>query len=380
METLRTLLCLLAAGFSTVANPFPEAERTFLEELNSMDGIELAGGPFHVGEQHHFEGEFGYFIIAPAVTIPSIDQRLSVQTKLVHATVRSNSLPVAASNYTRDSLGPDDRREIELLLAQHGFGQSRDEITALDFSAVQVRAVVHLPLLTMSMPRANTAIALLGAQSWQGIPLYRAAFDRTRGAFELESVRESFFLKRRHEIALRQSILSPQTFYAERGLNRADWIKLLQNFSAIDLPAVQIIEATLSDRLVTLYADVQLPVLPQFWVKLEKAGSNWKVSRAVEFRAEFPRPGAWWTFLPLLPEKTAGTNVSDALTPIPTHREIESIVSRLRGVGQITSLATSDNNSAVRVRTTHDQWRGFDLEFRRKENVWRFTSVAEWTK
>ena len=381
MNLLRTLPVLLAAAFSTLSNPFAEAERTFLQELNSMDGIELAGGPFHAGEQHHFEGEFGYFILAPAVSIPSIDQRLSVQTKLLHASVRSNSLPIAAWNYTREgSLEPGDRHKIEVLLAQHGFGQSRDQITAFDLSTIQVRPVIHLPLLKMITPTPKTAIALLGAQTWQGIPLYRAAFDRTRGDFELESLRESFFPRRRHEIALRQPILSPQTFFAERGLNRADWIKLLRNFSPLDLPAIPIIEAAVSDRLVTLYADIQLPVLPQFWVKLEKAGSNWKLIQAVEFRAEFPRPGAWWTFLPLLPEKAANSVLSESAAPIAAPREVETIVTHLRGVGQITSLASTNDNSAVRVRTTHDQWRGYDLEFRRKQNSWRFTSVVEWTE
>ena len=381
MKLLRTLLSLIAAAFSAAANPFEEAARTFLQELNSMDGIELGGGPFRAGEQHHFEGEFGYFVLAPGLPIPSIDQRLSVQMKVVHATVRSNAFPVESWNYSRvASLEGADRRKIEELLAEHGFGIRRDEITALDLNAVQLRSVIHLPLLKMIAPTRTTAMALLGAQSWQGIPLYRLAYDRTRGEFELESFRESFFPRRRHEVTVREPILSAQTFFAEPGLNHTNWIKLLRNFSAIDLPGIQIVEATVSDRLVTLYADIQLPVLPQFWVKLEKAGSNWKLAQAVEFRAEFPRPGAWWTFLPLLPEKVGKPIHPVSAVPASALSEVESIVSRLRGVGQITSLASIDDDSAVRVRTTHDQWRGFDLKFRRQQNSWRFTSVVEWTE
>lgn len=379
MQLLRIALALLAVPSAALANPFEQAEQTFLQELNSMAGIELAGGPFHAGEQHHFEGEFGYFILAPAVSLPSIDQRLSVQTKLVHTTIRSNELPVASANYTRESsLEGKDLRQIELLLAAHGFGLRRDEITALELNAVQQRGVIHLPLIKIMAPSPTIAIALLGAQSWQGIPLYRAAFDRTRGDFDLEMVRESFFPRRRYELALREPIFSSQTFFAEPGIKHSEWSKLLRNFSTLDLRAAQIIEATVSDRIVTLYADSQLPVLPQFWVKLEKAAGVWKLIQAVEFRAEFPRPGAWWTFLPLLPERTAGA--SDSVTPMATRREIESLVARLRGVGQITSFVNVDGDAAIRVRTTLDQWRGYDLEFRRKQNSWRFTSVSEWTE
>ena len=51
---------------------------------------------------------------------------------------------------------------------------------------------------------------------------------------------------------------------------------------------------------------------------------------------------------------------------------------RLRAVGQITFLAAGNN--AIRVRTTHDHWRGYHLEFTRLQNTWRFNSVSEWTE
>jgi hypothetical protein len=380
MHILRILLGLIAGAFSILANPFHEGERSFLQELNSMAGIELAGGPFHVGEQHHFEGEFGYFILTPAIVIPSIDQRLSVQTKFLRPTIRSNILPFATSPYTREhSLTPADRREIHTLLAGHGFALRRDEITVMDLNTIQVRPVAHLPLLKIAASTPNTAIALLGAQSWQGIPLYRASFDRTRGDYELETLRENFVPHRRHELPIRPPILSPQTFFAEPGIARDDWTKLLRNFASIDLPALEILETTMSDRLVTVYADSHQPVLPQFWAKLEKADAHWKLTQAIEFRAEFPRPGAWWTFLPLLPETPAADLFPSSSVPLSTRREITSIVTRLRGIGHITSLANTENNSTIRVRTTHDKWRGYLLDFTRIQNTWRFSSVSEWT-
>ena len=387
MPFLRFLSIVFAGAFALLAddNPFLEAEQSFLHQLNSMSGIELAGGPFQVGEQHHFHGESGYFILAPAIPIPTIDQRLSIQTRIIHTSPRTNSLPIASSPYETD-LPTSDHRQIHSLLAQHGFALRRDEITILD--TIQFRPVSHLPILKIlpaeSDPNSQRSapqhcFVLLGAQSWHGIPLYRVSFDRIRGDFELDTLRENFVPRRRHELPLRPPILSSQTFFAEPGLAAADWTKLLRNFATIDLPALEILDATLSDRTVTLYADTAKPILPQQWVKLEKQNGQWQIIQAVEFRAEFPRPGAWWTFLPLLPESQTPTPdlFPDSDIPLHTRREITTLVQRLRGVGRITSLAANDN--AIRVRTTHDHWRGYDLEFTRLQDTWRFTSVREWT-
>ncbi|MGZ8900497.1 MAG: hypothetical protein ACXW3Z_10420, partial [Limisphaerales bacterium] len=185
--------------------------------------------------------------------------------------------------------------------------------------------------------------------------------------------------RRRHEVAFREPLLTPQTFFAEPGLGRGDWIKLLRNFSSMDLPALQILEGTISDRLVTLYADIERPVLPQFWVKLEKVNAHWQLSQAIEFRAEFPRPGPWWTFLPLLPENAQTDNFPDSFVPLAVRREITLIVTRLRGVGRIASIEMAEINSSIRVRTLHEDWRGYHLDFRRIDNAWRFTSVTEWS-
>ena len=375
---------LVAGVFSLLANPFLEAEQSFLAELNSMDGIALVGGPFHASEQHHFAGESGYFVIAPALVLPTLDQRLSVQTKTFTVTTRSNTLPIATSPHTHaDTLEPKDRRVIQALLARNGLAVRRDEITLFENGAVQLRPVQHLPLLKTFSPETNTCIALLGAQTWQGVPLYRASFDRTRGDFALETLRESFVPRRQHELPLRVPIFNPQTFFAEPGLAIADWTKLLRNFSRLDLPAIEIIEAATSDRLVTLYADTQRPVLPQYWAKLQKQNGAWQFSQAVEFRAEFPRPGPWWTFLPLLPETKPSIPIdpaADSAIPVRDQREIISIIQRLRGTGQLTSLAALPHTRTFRARTTHDTWRGYHLDFTRLQNAWRLTSVSEWTE
>ena len=406
MLAMRMLLLMLVSAFSLSANPFHEAEQSFLAELNSMSGIELAGGPFHAGEQHHFEGESGYFILAPALHIPNLDQRLSIQTKkidLAPATSRprnsTNELPVVASTCAVDpTLSASDRAEIHRLLAEHGFAGHRDEVTAVDLDLVQVRPVMHLAILKIAAsPATNknntTAIALLGVQTWQGIPLYRATFDRTRGDFELDTLRESFIPKRHYEVPQRPPLLTPQTFFAERGLSAREWTKLLRNFSALDLPAVEILEVTLSEKTVTLYADRERSLLPRFWVKLEReppSGSQptanrnrgeWKISQAVDFRAEFPRPGPWWTFLPLLPAPaTPPRDFPDSGIPTTTRREITTLVSRLRGIGQLSSLTSTNNHQTIRARTTHEPWRGYDLQFTRLQNTWRLSSVTEWTQ
>jgi hypothetical protein len=405
MLTPRMLLVLLFSAFSLSANPFDEAEQAFLAELNSMSGIELAGGPFHAGEQHHFEGESGYFILAPAVSIPTLDQRLSIQTKRIDPTGSAsrprnstNELPVVASTYQLDpTLSPSDRAEIHQVLAEHGFGGRREEVTVVDLSLVQVRPVIHLPILKVAARRVangdltTEAIVLLEAQTWQGIPLYRASFDRTRGDFQLETFRESFIPKPRYEVPLRPPLFAPQTFFAERGLTEKEWAKVLRNFGAIDLPAVEILEGTLSEKTVTLYADSEQPILPRFWVKLETEPASkkhptanldrggWKITQAVEFRAEFPRPGPWWTFLPLLPlPTTPSRDFPNSEIPQPTRREITTLVSRLRGIGQLTSLTSTNSHEIIHARTTHDHWRGYHLEFTRLQNTWRFTSVTEW--
>jgi len=409
MLILRTTIVLLAGAISLLANPFHEAEQSFLSELNSMPGIELAGGPFHAGEQHHFEGESGYFILAPEIPIPTLDQRLSIQTRKIDLSATlsppsnsTNILPVVASAYPLDpTLSASDRHEIHRLLAQHGFALSRDEVTALDPNTIQLRPVLHLPILKISatsLPTNHSSLTtlfvLLGSQTWQGIPLYRASFDRTRGDFDLETLRESFIPKQRFEVPLRPPLLTAQTFFAERGLTANEWKKILRNFSTIDLSAVEILDATLSERRLTLYADNERPILPQYWVKLEKKpapndqpaaklnNSGWTVSEAVEFRAEFPRPGPWWTFLPLLPAPTTPppTLFPNSDIPAATRREITTLIARLRGIGQLTTLTSTNNHGTILARTTHDHWRGYHLEFTRLQNTWRFTSVTEWTE
>ena len=385
MPFLRLIMLLLAGALAVAANPFAEAESAFLAELNSMEGIALFGGPFHSSEQHHFEGESGYFVLAPDVILPTLDQRLSVQTRIIESfATASNTLPIAASPHARSGpLTTEDRRDIHIVLAQNGFGARRDEITLFDDGAVQSRPVQHLALLKTSSIDSNTCMALLGAQPWQGVPLYRASFDRTRGDFELETLRVSFVPRRRHELPGREPIFNPQTFFAEAALAPSDWSKLLRHFSRLDLPAVQILEATATERLITLYADIQRPVLPQYWIKLKKEDARWQVTRAVEFRAEFPRPGTWWTFLPLLPESPASVSSRQfASSAISTgdQKEVTAILHRLRGAGKPATFAVLPHSSTLRVRTTHDPWRGYHLDFARLQNSWRITSVSEWTE
>ena len=175
-------------------------------------------------------------------------------------------------------------------------------------------------------------------------------------------------------------MLAPQTFFAEPGLNRDDWRKVLRNFAAIELPVLEILEATISDRLVNIYADRAKPVLPQQWVKLEKRGGRWQIVQAVEFRAEFPRPGTFWTFLPLLPKPVTPLSnpFPESEIPSATRNELTTLVARLRGVGQLTTLTTTNNT--ILARTAHDPWRGYNLTFARLDNRWRLTSVNEWTE
>jgi hypothetical protein len=398
MLRLQLTLIALASALSVIADPFSEAQQSFVRELNSIEGIELAGGPFQISEQHHFEGESGYFVLSPAVAIPTLDQRLTVQTRTIQLSTPSTSttktLPVATADYAHDfTLPAAERQQIHILLIQHRFGAPRDEITALDLHTIQIRPVLHLPILKLAtIPNSTnpssltsnnlplTTIILLGAQSWQGVPLYRASFDRIRGDFELETLRENFFSSGRHMIARRPPMLAPQTFFAETGLNRDDWRKVLRNFAALDLPALEIIEASLSERLVNLYADAAKPILPQQWVKLERKSDGWRIVQAVEFRAEFPRPGAFWTFLPLLPQPVTPRSdpFPESDIPLATRRELSTIVTRLRGVGKITALSAT--NQMIHIRTSHDPWRGYDLAFSKRAEHWRLASVNEWTE
>ncbi|HEX7859509.1 MAG TPA: hypothetical protein VF773_04235 [Verrucomicrobiae bacterium] len=361
-------------------NPFAEAQQSFVNALNSMDGIELAGGPFRIAEEHAFEGESGYFVLGPKHLIPRLDQRLSVQARKITLNSRTNSLAIAASAYATDGNARGaDRRSIHATLVRQGFANERDEITVFDLGMIQIRRVAHLPILKIEISNeGESAIVLLGAQTWQGIPLYRVLFDRIRGEFELDTVRESFVTRRRHEVALRAPSIAPQTFFAEPGLQKADWATLLQNFAVVDLPASQILEATMSERLVTLYVDSERPILPQQWVMLEKLDGSWQIAKAVEFRAEFPRPGAWWTFLPLLPETAGGSRGFQTGSDIPESRQVAEIVPRLRGVGRLNALRLVGKN--VRVRTIHDEWRGYDLEFAQVGGRWRLNMVSEWTQ
>lgn len=365
------------------ADPLIQAEEAFVAEINRMAGIELVGGPFRSGERSNF-GETGFFVIAPATQISTLEQRLSVQTRFSDRTEQSlPNFPIAPSSYTAPAdLSGSDRRSIHEALAKFGYGAKRDEVTLFADGSVQTRPVYHLPLIKLTQVDSNRCIALLGAQTWQGIPLYRASFDRIRGQFDLEILRENFVPKRSHELSQRPfPIYSPQTFFADPGLNRADWSKVLEKFARFDLPPVQIIDALGSDSVVTLRADVQLPVLPQSWVLLHREASQWKLRQAVDLRSEFPRPSPWWTFLPLLAETGFQDRYETSTATVPrTHRiAIGQIVQRLRGVGQISSFAALPKES-IRVTTTHNGWRGYHLDFASIQNQWRLTGMTEWTE
>jgi hypothetical protein len=409
MRILRLFMFFLAGPFqlefqtlaspsnsvSVAASPFLEAEQSFLRELNSTSGIELAGGPFTAGEQHQFGGESGYFVLAPSVSIPTLDQRLSIQTRRIHLSSPppfTNSLPIVAPGASGDEMfTAADRREIFTVLASHGFAKMRDEITAVDFSTVQIRPVLHLPFLKLSafLPATKSAdansqpaiaIALLGAQPWQGIPLYRASFNRHDESFAPRQLAENTAIRPAPQLSIRPPILAPQTFFAPAGLAPADWRKLLRNLATIDLPAVEILDANVSEGTVTLDLDSERPNIPQQWVKFEKRGGRWQILQAVEFRAEFPRPGAWWTFLPLLPSPQTPTpdRFPASSIPQPVRREIISIVSRLRGAGSIIQVDSTDSGSTVFVRTASDLSSGYILVFARQEGAWRFSSVTPW--
>ena len=126
--------------------------------------------------------------------------------------------------------------------------------------------------------------------------------------------------------------------------------------------------------------DSERPNIPQLWVKFEKRGGRWQILQAVEFRAEFPRPGAWWTFLPLLPSPQTPTpdRFPASSIPQPVRREIISIVSRLRGAGSIIQVDSTDSGSTIFVRTASDLSSGYILVFARQEGAWRFSSVTPW--
>jgi hypothetical protein len=396
MPILRYLTLLLAGIVSLSANPFLEAEHSFLQQLNAISGIELGGGPFHTSEHHHFDGESGYFALTPAVPIPTLDQRLTVQTRkieLLRKSIPTNSPPIATHPYAHDhSLARADRDEIFTTLAHYGFALSRDEITALDINTVQIRPVLHLPVLKLTaFSRTNsagtntykhtntphlTAEVLLGAQPWLGMPWYRLSFHH-RQDLDLRLLQNGPASLYGSEIPRRHPFLPPQSFFAEPGLPPEAWQKVLQNFSAIQLPPAEIIEATISDLSVTLSLDSDRPPLPQQWVKLEKKNDRWVILQAVEFRAEFPRPAVWWSFLPLLPPAASASQIDfpDSQIPADIRLSITSLVSRLRGVGKIVAIDSTDNHQTILVRTSYLPKHSYKLLFTRHDDRWRFFSV-----
>ena len=393
MPILRRLIILLAGILSLSANPFLEAEQSFLQQLNAISGIELGGGPFHTSEHHHFEGESGYFVLGPAVTVPTLDQRLTVQTKKLEVLSKSTSTnppPIAAPLYSHDrSFSTGERDAIFATLAQYGFASMRDEITAFDINSIQIRPVLHLPIVKLSAspsPGTNvfdartnsppTAEVLLGAQQWLGMPWYRLYFNHRQG-LNLQTLQNGPISRYATEVPRRQPFLPPQSFFAEPGLLREHWQRVLQNFAVLDLPPAEIIEANDSDLSVTLSLDTDRPSLPHQWVKLQKQSGYWKIIHAVEFRAEFPRPAVWWTFLPLLPETQSSTKnlfpASDI--PLETRRSITSLVSRLRGVGEIVELDSTDRHQTILVRTSYLPKHSYKLLFTREQNSLRLFSV-----
>jgi hypothetical protein len=75
----------------------------------------------------------------------------------------------------------------------------------------------------------------------------------------------------------------------------------------------------------------------------------------------------------------------DSATPgvtIVERRELGLIVQRLRGGGEISrfAAATVGRLRAVRVRTSHNGWRGYDLNFIRAAGGWRLSEFSEWSE
>jgi hypothetical protein len=208
------------------------------------------------------------------------------------------------------------------------------------------------------------------------MPLFRLSFDH-RDDFNLGRLRSGPIARLGREMPRRLPLLTPQTFFAEPGLGRADWRKILNNLAAIEIPSAEIIEASLSDTSVTLSLDIERPSLPQQWVKLEKKDRRWTITQAVEFRAEFPRPAVWWSFLPLLPatDSSARNPFPNSKLPAGIRDSITSLVSRLRGVGEIVELDSTDRNQTILVHTSYLPTHSYKLLFTREQGNWRLFSV-----
>lgn len=383
------LLCVSVLLHATLGargeEPLRAAEAQFLQQLNSMEGIEIVGGPFRAGEHYSFGGDSGYFVLAPETPVPGLDQRLSVQTKRLEITVRTNlPLPIAASPPAWDiDLSAERRRALLGSLAAAGFAEEKDEVTLFDDGSVQARRVNHLPLVSVRLIDEEQLGVLLGAQLWQGIPLVKAGFDRTRGNFDITRLLEGFVPRQPHEFQYRAVPMTPaQTFFAEPGLPPQDWEKLLARLSRLDQIPTQIIAAQVLDKIVTLSLDYRQPPLPSICVALKHNTATYQVDWAVEIRAEFPRPAIWWSFFPMLERPAAGAIAGAAeklggALQINEARLLASIILRLRGVGAPVSLAW--DGQLATVKTAHNGWRGYDLTFRKVANQWRLAAVTQWT-
>ncbi len=371
-------LCLHAEA------PLLTAEHQFLQQLNSLDGIELVGGPFKVSERYSFGGDAGYFVVLPSVVISGLDQRLTVQTKRLEPIVETlPDVPLGTTSFPSDVYLSRSRRENLLRnLARLGFGSIKDEITVLDNGTIRARQVHYLPIVTVRSVEEQHLAVLLGAQPWQGIPVVKASFDRVRGNFDLERVREGFVPRLPHEIEYRAVPFLPlQTFYSDAELRREDWEKLIGQFSRLGRLPDQIIGAQLSDKNVTLSLDYRSPALPSACVGLREVSDSGEVDWSIELRAEFPRPASWWSFLPLL-ERPSGPVVAQAAESFKAElrpeekRALADIALRLRGVG--TPISLKSEGGAVWMKTAFGGWRGYELTFRKIDGQWRLAAFAEW--
>jgi hypothetical protein len=252
---------------------------------------------------------------------------------------------------------------------------------------VHIRPVELLPILKLTRPAPDTIIALTSYDAWFGGPLYRAAFSRGN-SFPVESVCEGFAKYQTPEIPLRRlPVCSPQTFFAEPGIKADEWTKLLRTFSTLNLKSCQILGAACTERMVYLQADERGSILPNRWITLKRAEpkeNSWKVDSAIEYRADFQRPGIWWSFLPLLAPTDFLDRWAFSSTDVTQEERLAlgPIVQRLRGVGQIAnfSAVTDSSTRTIRIQTTHAGRGEYNLDFANLKGTWRLVAVSESTQ
>jgi hypothetical protein len=384
------ILLLAAPGLSPRgADPRRIAESEFLRQINSMDGIETSGGPFKAGEHHDFGEESGYFIVAPEIARPELNQQVTVQTRVLEGPLKPgphlDKVTLASRPFPAELALPVEAR-INLLraLAAQGLGEPKDEVTIFDTPSVSTRPVLFLPIIAIhsSSNGCASGTVLLGSQSWGGIPLIKVSYSRARGGFDLNWFGEGYATRPSSELKFRaMPLIAPQTFYADPGLAARDWQKLLLEFGRLEELPAEIVDAQVSDDYVTLAADYQEAQLPAFCAGVRMNGTRCTVEWLVELRAEFPRPAHWWSFFPLREkpasaEVTATSEAACKTGSLEDRLALTELLLRLRGIDTPLSLVIAGNSAQAKTSATKHF--GYNLHFEKVSGTWRLGSVAEW--